>query len=86
MTNQAGTNLRHICDRELRRRNRLWQPASFKVGDLVLVHHSRLPPGHVTAYMTFILGPIVSSGYMDPGSMSGAVHVWVVNCILHLNS
>ena len=44
MANQAGTNLRHICDRELSRRNRLPRPASFKVGDLVLVHHSRLPP------------------------------------------
>ena len=43
MTNQAGTNLRHIRDRELSRWNRLRRPASFKVGDLVLVHHSRLP-------------------------------------------
>ena len=40
---QAGTNLVYICDRELSRRNRLRRPASFKVGDLVLVHHSRLP-------------------------------------------
>ena len=43
LANQAGTNLRHIRDRELSRQNRLRQPASFKVGDLVLVHHSRLP-------------------------------------------
>ena len=43
MANQAGTNLRHIRERELSRRNRLWRPASFKVGDLVLVHHSRSP-------------------------------------------
>ena len=43
LANQAGTNLRHIRDREQSRRNRLRQPASFKVGDLVLVHHSRLP-------------------------------------------
>ena len=43
MANQAGTNLRHIRDRELRRQNRLRRPASFKVGDLVLVHHSTLP-------------------------------------------
>ena len=43
LANQAGTNLRHIRDRELSRRNRLRRPASFKVGDLVLVHHSRLP-------------------------------------------
>ena len=43
LANQAGTNLRHILDRGLSRRNRLRRPASFKVGDLVLVHHSRLP-------------------------------------------
>ena len=43
LANQAWTNLRHIRDRELSRQNRLQQPASFKVGDLVLVHHSRLP-------------------------------------------
>ena len=41
--NQAGTNLRHIRDRELSRRNCLRRPASFKVGDLVFVHHSHLP-------------------------------------------
>ena len=43
MANQAGTNLRHIRDCELSRRNRLRRPASYKVGDLVLVLHSRLP-------------------------------------------
>ena len=42
LTNQAGTNLRHVCHRELSRRNRLRRAASFKVGDLVLVHHLRL--------------------------------------------
>ena len=43
MANQARTNLRHIRDRELTRRNRLRRPPSFKVGDVVLVHHSGLP-------------------------------------------
>ena len=43
MANQAGTNLRHIREHELSRRNRVRRPANFKVGDLVLVHHSRLP-------------------------------------------
>ena len=42
MANQARTDLRHICQREVRPRNRLRQPASFKVGEFVLVHHSRL--------------------------------------------
>ena len=35
MANQAGTNLRHIRDRELSRRNCLRRPTSFKVGDLL---------------------------------------------------
>ena len=43
MANQSGTNLRPICDREVSRPNRLRRPASFKVGDLVLVYHPRLP-------------------------------------------
>ena len=43
MANQAGTKLRQILHREVSWRNRLRRPASFKVGDLVLVHHSRLP-------------------------------------------
>ena len=42
MANQAGTILRHIRERELSRQNRLRRPASFRVGDLVLVHQSRL--------------------------------------------
>ena len=41
MANEAGTNLRHIRERELSQRNRLRRPTSFKVGDVVLVHHSR---------------------------------------------
>ena len=43
MASQARTNLRHTRERELSGRNRLQRPASFKIGDLVLVHHSRLP-------------------------------------------
>ena len=43
MANQTGTNLRHIRERELSRQNRLRRLASFKVSDLVLVRHSRLP-------------------------------------------
>ena len=43
MANQTGTNLGDIRERELSRQNRLPRPASFKVGDLVLVHRSRLP-------------------------------------------
>ena len=75
MANQAGTNLRHIREREPSRRSRLRRPASFKVVDHVLVHHSDYPLGPLTAYRTLILGPVVSSGQMDLGSMSGAVHV-----------
>ena len=43
MAKQPGTNLRAIRERELSQQNRLRQPASFKVGDLVLVHDSQLP-------------------------------------------
>ena len=43
MANQARTNLINIRERELSRRKHLWRPSSLKVGDLVLVHHSRLP-------------------------------------------
>ena len=43
MANQAGTNLRHIRERELCRQNRLQRPTSFRVGDLPYIHHSRLP-------------------------------------------
>ena len=43
MANQAGTNLRPIGEREVSGQNRLRRPASFKVGDLVLVHHPQLP-------------------------------------------
>ena len=43
MANQAGTNLRHIHERELSHQKRLRRPASFKVDDLVCVHHSRIP-------------------------------------------
>ena len=43
MANQDATDPRHIRECELSRRNRLRGPASFKIGDLVLVLHSRLP-------------------------------------------
>ena len=61
MANQAGTNLRHIRDRELSRPKRLGRPASFKVGDLVLVYHSCLPCWPCTC-LHDPLDPIVSSG------------------------
>ena len=57
MANQAGTNLRHICDRELSRRNCLRRPASFKVGDHVLVHHSCLPSWPRTCLQDPYFGP-----------------------------
>ena len=43
LANRARANLKRVRERELTRRNRTRRPASFKVGDLVLVHHSRLP-------------------------------------------
>ena len=40
---QAIENLKQVREPDLTRRNRLGRPASFRVGDLVLLHHSRLP-------------------------------------------
>ena len=39
----SRANLKHGQERELTRCNRTRRPATFKVADLVLVHHSRLP-------------------------------------------
>ena len=43
LANMAKANLKHVRERELTRRNRTRRPATFKVGDHVLVHHSGLP-------------------------------------------
>ena len=43
LANLARANLKHVQERELTRRNRTRRPATFKVGDIVLVHHSQLP-------------------------------------------
>ena len=75
LANQAGTNLRHVRDRELSRRNRLRRPASFKVGDLVLVHHSRLPSWPRNCLQDPYFGPyrIISiDGSRIPGWRTGA--------------
>ena len=44
LANLARANLKHAQERELTGGNRKRSPATFKVGDLVLVHQSRLPP------------------------------------------
>ena len=43
LANLDTPNLKHVGERELTRRNRTGHPATFKVGDFVLVHHSQLP-------------------------------------------
>ena len=43
LANLARANLNHVRERELTRRNRTRRLASFKVRDLVLLHHSQLP-------------------------------------------
>ena len=43
LANPARGKLKHVRERELTRRNRTRRPATFRVGDLVLVHHLRLP-------------------------------------------
>ena len=39
LANGVRANLKRVRERKLPRRNRTRRPASFKVGDLVLVHH-----------------------------------------------
>ena len=43
LANLTRCNLKHVQERESTRRNRTRRPATFKVGDLVLVHQLRLP-------------------------------------------
>ena len=43
LVNLARANLKHVRERESASRNRTGCPTTFNVGDLVLVHHSRLP-------------------------------------------
>ena len=42
LANIARATLIHVCEGELTRRNPTSRPASFKVGDVVLVHHLQL--------------------------------------------
>ena len=44
LVNLARGNLKHDRERELTRPNRTRRPATFRIGDFVLVQHSRLPP------------------------------------------
>ena len=41
--NRLKKMLKHVRGRDITRRNCLRRPSHFKVGDRVLVHHSRLP-------------------------------------------
>ena len=50
-------------------------PPVLRSVTLSLFINQDYPPGLLAACRTIILGPIVSSGKMDLGSMSGAVHV-----------
>ena len=43
LANLATANLKQVKARELTGRNHTRRPATFKVGDVVLVHHSRFP-------------------------------------------
>ena len=42
LANLARTNLKYVRERDLTGRNRTRRPATFKLGDLLLVHHARL--------------------------------------------
>ena len=43
LTDLARANLKHVQEHEFTQRNRTRRPATVKVGELVLVHHWRLP-------------------------------------------
>ena len=53
----AKANLKHVRERQLTRRNRTRRPATVKVGDLVLVRHSRLPSWHRNCSQDAFFGP-----------------------------
>ena len=57
LANLARANLKLVQERELTRRNGTTRPATFKVGDLVLVHHSRLPTWPRNCLQDPYLGP-----------------------------
>ena len=60
LAEQAKENLKHVRERGLTRRNRLRRPATFRVGDPVLVHHSRLPTWPRNTLQDPFFGPTVS--------------------------
>ena len=58
--NIARANLRPVREREFTKftkRNRLRRPPTFYVGDLVVVHHSRLPPWPRSCLQDPFFGP-----------------------------
>ena len=57
LANLATANLKHLLERDLTRRNRTRGPASLKVGNLVRVHHSRLPTWHRNCLQDPFVGP-----------------------------
>ena len=69
LANLARANLKHFRERELTRCNRTRGPATFKVGELVLVHHSQVPMWPRNCPQDPYSGPYRIINYMDPGSM-----------------
>ena len=71
LANLARANLKHVRERELTRRNRTRRPASFKVGELLLVHHSRLPTWPLNCLQDPFFGP-----YRIMKIDGSRIHVW----------
>ena len=67
----ARANLKHVRERWLTRRNRTRRPPSFKVVDLVLVHHSRLPTWPRNCLQDPFFGP-----YRIIKISGSRIHVW----------
>ena len=62
IANRAGTNLIHIRDRELSGGTAYGDLPVSRLVTLFWFTIHAYPPGHVTAYRTLILDPIVSPG------------------------
>ena len=61
---KAKAMLQRVREHQWNEKNKHRMPASYGEGDWVLVHHSRLPPGHAPPAMTPTLGPTRSCLWM----------------------
>ena len=75
LANQPRTKLKAVCERKLTWRNCFRHPASFKVGGIVLVHHSRLPKWPCNCLQPYF-GPYVP----DENLIIRRLYIFAQNC------